>query len=640
MAASPPKEPAPPHLVSARRGSLKLEPEPEPEPPALKLEPEPAPQPQQLRRRPSPVRMPAGAKQLADYRHGSKSLSNFGAGGSPPADGSSPAEGESPRSDTGSTSSKSPRKRSRKKGGRRNVKPLDLATARKIDSLGNASEGSTELSPLEKAATVAAPQRGGLELSRGAEQPRPALATSRWPMLRYIAGECGARPSAEPADPRQQRQKARIAQRLRVHNTLNVPFSLERLLMWGTVLCMDSFLFLFTLFPLRFARAAPRAAVRVVPGLRSLVAPLSSAQCVDVARGLILLLACTALFYVDIARNYHVIRGQAIIKLYVIYNVLEICDKMCCYVGPDVLDALYWSVSYLSAPVSGGGGHATTTWAGLLKDFTISLVYVYLHALVLIFQVVTLQVAMHSSNNALLTLLVSNNFVELKGSIFKKFECSHLFQITAADMSERFQLVLVLFIMLCQQLSRTNSTMSTEEVHTSVWASLGAVIKSAADVLTGETGANTAPGENVVEYSTSLPHVMVVLWVCEMFVDWIKHAFIVKFNDIPHCTYTDLAHILAADVLTAHKRQPHLDQEHAITYRLSFSTLPRAALALRMLGPLLLRAEEERGVLTLISAFAVYACLLSLKILISIYIRAHAYWKLCEAPEHDGADDS
>ena len=125
-----------------------------------------------------------------------------------------------------------------------------------------------------------------------------------------------------------------------------------------------------------------------------------------------------------------------------------------------------------------------------------------------------------------------------------------------------------------------------------------------------------------------------------MFADWIKHAFIVKFNDIPHCTYTDLAHILAADVLTAHKRQPHLDQEHAITYRLSFSTLPRAALALRMLGPLLLRAEEERGVLTLISAFAVYACLLSLKILISIYIRAHAYWKLCEAPEHDGADDS
>jgi len=44
-------------------------------------------------------------------------------------------------------------------------------------------------------------------------------------------------------------------------------------------------------------------------------------------------------------------------------------------------------------------------------------------------QVVTLQVAMNSANNALLTLLVSNNFVELKGSIFKRFEAQNLFQV-------------------------------------------------------------------------------------------------------------------------------------------------------------------------------------------------------------------
>lgn len=35
--------------------------------------------------------------------------------------------------------------------------------------------------------------------------------------------------------------------------------------------------------------------------------------------------------------NTETSRGQAVIKLYVIYNVLEICDKMCCFVGPDVL---------------------------------------------------------------------------------------------------------------------------------------------------------------------------------------------------------------------------------------------------------------------------------------------------------------
>ena len=38
----------------------------------------------------------------------------------------------------------------------------------------------------------------------------------------------------------------------------------------------------------------------------------------------------------------------------------------------------------------------------------------------------------NSNNNVLLTLLVSNNFVELKGSVFKKCEKQNLFQISCA----------------------------------------------------------------------------------------------------------------------------------------------------------------------------------------------------------------
>src|SRR4051794_11651674 len=62
-------------------------------------------------------------------------------------------------------------------------------------------------------------------------------------------------------------------------------------------------------------------------------------------------------------------------------------------------------------------------------------------------------------SNSLLTLLVSNQFVELKGSVFKKFEKENLFQIACAgtfgirddqvDMVERFQIfVFLLFVML------------------------------------------------------------------------------------------------------------------------------------------------------------------------------------------------
>ena len=58
--------------------------------------------------------------------------------------------------------------------------------------------------------------------------------------------------------------------------------------------------------------------------------------------------------------------------------------------------------------------------------------YISVHTLILLIQSVALNVAVNSNNNVLLTLLVSNNFVELKGSVFKKCEKQNLFQISCA----------------------------------------------------------------------------------------------------------------------------------------------------------------------------------------------------------------
>ena len=52
------------------------------------------------------------------------------------------------------------------------------------------------------------------------------------------------------------------------------------------------------------------------------------------------------------------------------------------------------------------------------------------HTVVVLVQAVTLNVALNSHNKVLLTILVSNNFVELKGSVFKKFETNNLFQMS------------------------------------------------------------------------------------------------------------------------------------------------------------------------------------------------------------------
>ena len=47
----------------------------------------------------------------------------------------------------------------------------------------------------------------------------------------------------------------------------------------------------------------------------------------DILKGLLILISCTILMYFDASRMYHGIRGQAAIKLYVIYNVLEVSSS-------------------------------------------------------------------------------------------------------------------------------------------------------------------------------------------------------------------------------------------------------------------------------------------------------------------------
>ena len=61
-----------------------------------------------------------------------------------------------------------------------------------------------------------------------------------------------------------------------------------------------------------------------------------------------------------------------------------------------------------------------------------------LHSLVSFVQIVTLNVAMSSKYSSVMLLLISSNFVEIKGLVFKRFDESNLFQITCADVTERF----------------------------------------------------------------------------------------------------------------------------------------------------------------------------------------------------------
>lgn len=69
--------------------------------------------------------------------------------------------------------------------------------------------------------------------------------------------------------------------------------------------------------------------------------------------------------------------------------------------------------------------------------------------MLLFVKIVVLNVAVNSHSNAILTLLVSNNFIELKGAVFKKFEQENLLQVSCSGKCGCVLLLLLLHTIQC-----------------------------------------------------------------------------------------------------------------------------------------------------------------------------------------------
>ena len=126
-----------------------------------------------------------------------------------------------------------------------------------------------------------------------------------------------------------------------VYNFLILPYFLERLLGTGCAVCADCFLYLFTMLPFRVALLFVRAVLRPLR-LRSLLG--SSSALADVLRFALLALSWYWLSLMPMSRLYHYIRGQSVLKLYVLFNMLQISDRLFASIGEDILDALFSSL--------------------------------------------------------------------------------------------------------------------------------------------------------------------------------------------------------------------------------------------------------------------------------------------------------
>ncbi|KNC79035.1 hypothetical protein SARC_08561 [Sphaeroforma arctica JP610] len=333
-------------------------------------------------------------------------------------------------------------------------------------------------------------------------------------------------------------------------------------------MCCDTFLFTFTILPLRVLLAIGQKVWGLITFNRK---PLSNNQQCDILRLIIVVVVSTFLQMLDASKLYHMIRSQDTIRLYVIFNVLEILEKYCSWLGQDILDALF-------------------SRQRAKRVFIVAIGYTILHSLVCFCQVMALQVAINSYNRALLTMLVSNQFVEVKGNVFKKYGREQVYRIACYDIVERFYLITFLVLIAMRNLKELD--WSWYQLDREAYLFLG--------VMMSEVG-----------------------------VDWIKHAFLSKFNGFSWVVYQDLRNDLAQEFVlsyavdtqaalsTSHKRK-FIDQTHLVSRRIGFVGLPIACVFVRI--TMQSTPVIPSGMTGVLLGLLVWLCLLMVKVISSITI--------------------
>ena len=323
----------------------------------------------------------------------------------------------------------------------------------------------------------------------------------------------------------------------------------------------------------------------------------------DILKGLLIITTCALLMRLDGSRMYHWVRGQAAIKLYVLYNVLEVGDRLLSALGQDVLECLFSK----EALERGSDGHSKVLRPFWL--FLIALTYTVAHSTALFYQVITLNVAVNSYSNALITLLMSNQFVEIKSTVFKKFEKDNMFQLTCADVVERFQLWLMLLIIACRNVvetgglgagglglfgssfsssasgSPTSTTATTTTAVNKITNASQIVMNQAQPPLSSASilprSFTLLPSMLSSSFSAYVPgmgHVLgpfLVVLGSEMMVDWLKHSYITKFNNTRPAIYGRFLDVLAKDYYS------NAFGDQNLTKRLGVPVIPLSCLFIR-----------------------------------------------------------
>lgn len=310
---------------------------------------------------------------------------------------------------------------------------------------------------------------------------------------------------------RQAEESVEIDQELeQLINMTKIPLRLEKFMLWTLLASFDCFLHYFTVMPLRIIND-------MFQGFRKNGRRVSRTH-TERFMVFLIVIASIILTKLDTSKAYHRIKRQSSVKLYMLFSVLEMADKMLASMGQSLFTVILSDRFFHQSRVR------QTSLTG------ISLLYLICHGYVMVLQTVALNVAVNSYSNAFLTLLLSMQFAEIKASLLKRTDKEGLFQLAIADVVERSQITFLLIIIALRNIvanAKFQSSLIPKSwtLHTTSSVILG--------VLCGP---------------------MFTVIGSELVVDWVKHAYVTKFNRIRPSIYGKFLAIMCSDYTTSLKK--------------------------------------------------------------------------------------
>ena len=313
---------------------------------------------------------------------------------------------------------------------------------------------------------------------------------------------------------------------------LRLPFVIECVVNHGIFSCLSCLLYELTFMPVSAFRGVRNR-------LTGVSQKMSWIEYTDLLRTAILVVSVIVFnVSIDFSAVYHYIRAQSLLKLYFIFNMMEIIERLVRSWGNDLVDGLMRSAVVSNSSIFSVIGH-----------WIVVLVYTLIHTYIHFWRVMIISVAILA--NDIMIVLVTNNFNELKGTVFKKNEPRSVYPVLSSDVVERLYLFIDVALMLFRM--------------------------------------TTSPQRSKIPFGE------VSFWIAlmvglEILTDWMKFLCLSKFNQIDNKTYWHYQRIHREDLLNSRNVEMNpipplvhkgfISASHLPARRMNFMPTPLAVLLL------------------------------------------------------------